>query len=153
MEHNILKSYNMIFMYLINYLQMCDLTKSLFPKGKQLFICVEYGRHGHVFHVHIYLWMFYCNRNKISFSIKEAFTFYLDFTLSNLFGGIFSWHWLSHSSSNLGLSFQCLITKIAAFLSINSTPKVILSVANGSIYVHGAMSWVLLVHFPQWCMC
>lgn len=109
------KSYNMIFMYLINYLQICNLTKSLFPKGKQLFICVEYGRHGHVFHVPIYLWMFYCNRVKSSFSIKEAFTFYLDFILSNLFSGIFIWGWLSHNHSNLGLSFQGLITKIAAF--------------------------------------
>lgn len=116
------KSYNMNFMYLINYLQICNATKSLFPKGKQLFICVEYGRHGHVFHVPIYLWMFYCNRIKSSFSIKEAFTFYLDFILSNLFSGIFSWCWLSHSS-NLGLSFQCLTTKRAAFLSINSSTK------------------------------
>lgn len=123
MEPNIEKSYNMIFIYLINYLQICNPRKSLFPKGKQLFICVECGRHGHVFHVPIYLWMFYCKRIKSSFSIKEAFTFYLDFILSNLFSGIFSWRWLYQHSSNLGLSFSCLTTKRAAFLSISLSIK------------------------------
>lgn len=83
--------------------------------------------------------MFYCNSIKSPFIIKETFTFYLGFILSNLFSGIFSWLLLSHNSSDLGLSLLCLITNITFFF-VNQFwhPKLyfVVSIATGSIYFH-----------------